>query len=345
MLIGNYSVINKFPGRRLSGTSTCDRSAYNQPGASVNFYFADFSNIAIQSGTQSTYPLFSYSRQIGYAPPYSWNISPKSGGMGMSNYSSSSISLNLIPTYPMLASLTGTGELTPTIYALGNIICALTGSSSYSADVNATGNITCAVTGIGTITANMTGQGNVTIDFTGSSQFTATASLFVAMLCDLTGNGTLTADMLSYVSMLCDLTGGGTLTANLAGQKELSASLTGTGDLAADIKGFGNMIESLIGSGSLNAGVDAIASMSVDIVVTGTGLTTANVGSAVWNQLIEGGYTADDLMKLMSSALVGKLAGGATTTNTIRDINDTVDRIIATVDADGNRTTVTKNVS
>ena len=47
----------------------------------------------------------------------------------------------------------------------------------------------------------------------------------------------------------------------------------------------------------------------------------------------------------MLAALVGKLSGAATTTVTIRDVNDTKNRIIATVDADGNRTAVTEDVS
>ena len=50
-------------------------------------------------------------------------------------------------------------------------------------------------------------------------------------------------------------------------------------------------------------------------------------------------------MKLMSAVFAGKISGAASSTNTIRDVNDTVNRIVATVDSDGNRTVVTKNVS
>lgn len=53
------------------------------------------------------------------------------------------------------------------------------------------------------------------------------------------------------------------------------------------------------------------------------------------------GYTLRQTMRLVLSALVAKLSGGATTTNTVRDVGDTKDRIVATVDADGNRTAVT----
>jgi len=44
---------------------------------------------------------------------------------------------------------------------------------------------------------------------------------------------------------------------------------------------------------------------------------------------------------LAMSALFGKASGLATTTATYRSVNDTADRIVATVDANGNRTAVT----
>lgn len=47
----------------------------------------------------------------------------------------------------------------------------------------------------------------------------------------------------------------------------------------------------------------------------------------------------------MLSALAGKLSGAATTTVTIRDTNDGIDRIVATVDASGNRSAVTLDAS
>lgn len=63
-------------------------------------------------------------------------------------------------------------------------------------------------------------------------------------------------------------------------------------------------------------------------------------------QEIEAGFTEKDAMRLILAALAGKLSGapGPGTIN-IRDINDTLNRISATVDANGNRTAVTVDVS
>jgi hypothetical protein len=43
----------------------------------------------------------------------------------------------------------------------------------------------------------------------------------------------------------------------------------------------------------------------------------------------------------MAAALAGKVSGATTSTVTIRDVNDTRNRIVATVDGNGNRTALT----
>jgi hypothetical protein len=60
---------------------------------------------------------------------------------------------------------------------------------------------------------------------------------------------------------------------------------------------------------------------------------------------IETGITPRSAHKLELSSLAGKLSGAATTTVTIRNVGDTKNRITATVDADGNRSAVTTDVS
>lgn len=57
---------------------------------------------------------------------------------------------------------------------------------------------------------------------------------------------------------------------------------------------------------------------------------------------VEAGLTVRQAMRLSAAADGGKLSGGGTTTNTIRNaVADDTDRIIATVDEDGNRTAIT----
>lgn len=63
------------------------------------------------------------------------------------------------------------------------------------------------------------------------------------------------------------------------------------------------------------------------------------------NNDIEDNFSMRESLRLIMSSLAGKVSGAGTATITIRDVNDTKDRIVATVDTNGNRTAVTKDVS
>ena len=250
-------------------------------------YYNDFSAFNIDTGTVNPlHLLFTYGIPTGCSGHYSYILPQNTGGMAMRSFGEGTVVENLIPQFLAQSAMTGTGGLAASIYGIGNVICALTGASSFTASINATGSIDIDFVGSGGITASISANGELSVDMTGAGDLSAGLSLFLNMLCDMTGTGGLAADATLIVSMLCDMVGGGTLTASITGQHPMSASMTGTGDLAADITAFGNMIASLIGDGDLSAGISATADMSIDIVVTGSGLSTANVVAAVWQAIL-----------------------------------------------------------
>ena len=57
------------------------------------------------------------------------------------------------------------------------------------------------------------------------------------------------------------------------------------------------------------------------------------------------GYNLEETLKLCLSALAGKVSGAGTTSITIRSADDSADRIVATVDTDGNRSSITLNAN
>ena len=79
----------------------------------------------------------------------------------------------------------------------------------------------------------------------------------------------------------------------------------------------------------------------------GTAYATALAAEvdAVWDEQVDGTTTARQSMRLQNATLAGKASGLGTTTAVYRDLADTKDRISATVDADGNRTAVTRDVT
>ncbi len=61
---------------------------------------------------------------------------------------------------------------------------------------------------------------------------------------------------------------------------------------------------------------------------------------------VETGLTLRQAMRLIAAALAGKVSGAATTTVTIRNaVADSKDRLVATVDADGNRSAITTDLT
>lgn len=60
---------------------------------------------------------------------------------------------------------------------------------------------------------------------------------------------------------------------------------------------------------------------------------------------VETNRTVRQGLRLILAAVAGRLSGAATTVITIRDTNNTVDRIVATVDSNGNRSAITYNAS
>lgn len=59
---------------------------------------------------------------------------------------------------------------------------------------------------------------------------------------------------------------------------------------------------------------------------------------------VETGFTVRQVLRLAGAAAAGKVSGAGTTSVAIRNLADTLNRIAATVDADGNRSAVTHNL-
>ena len=68
--------------------------------------------------------------------------------------------------------------------------------------------------------------------------------------------------------------------------------------------------------------------------------TVSTGGTDPLSGYIESGVTMRQALRLMLSVLAGKSLGGGTTTISFRDVNDVKDRVIATVDHNGNRSSM-----
>lgn len=183
----------------------------------------------------------------------------------------------------------------------------ISGSSSISATLWEVKLSVAALNGSGTITS-------------------AALSLLSPATADLVGSGSISADLQSISNMISALTGSGTISnANLSAIVPLAANLAGTCSLVVELKGYG--------------------AMSADILPFSTLSPEGLAASLMDNNDIETGYSMREALRLILSSVSGKLSGAGTVTITIRNVPDDKDRIIATVDSNGNRTSVTYDVS
>jgi len=188
---------------------------------------------------------------------------------------------------------------------------------------------------------NIAGEGDLTPAITGGKN----AEAVIAGTGALSGTGAL------IVSLVAAISGSGTISgASLQAFLQLAAALSGSGGATAQLTAIGHLATALSGTGTV-AGttvLTALGTLAADITVTGDVLTTANVANAVLDAVngVETDVTVRQALRLIAAATAGKISGAATTTITIRNaFVDDKNRIIATVDGDGNRTAITYDLT
>lgn len=209
---------------------------------------------------------------------------------------------------------------------------AYSGSGAVSTGT-ATGAQGMTATGTGAATSSGTATGSAIAPGTGSGAATSSGTG--------TGVGIASGDGIGAAVST------GSATPGAIGWGTGSGAATSSGTATAYAIGWGtatNVSETLTADAvatavwaALSASNDATGSM-------GEKLNDAGSASNPWTEVIDGGFTAAELLKLVSAALAGKISGAGTATVTIRDVADTTDRIVATVDSNGNRTAVTTSV-
>jgi hypothetical protein len=180
--------------------------------------------------------------------------------------------------------------------------------------------------------------GNSTAD----SAITAAAALIAGA--PISGAATLTlAESGASLSLVIALSGEATLTLTTA-DAVLSLTIGLGGEATWTLTPGLSMIVPVAGSGVLS--VSGTADLKGLLAMSGesssfTELSPESLARAVWSEVIEHGYTAEQLVRLLAALAAGKSSGFGTATATFRDLADSKARLTATLDGSGNRTAVT----
>jgi len=165
------------------------------------------------------------------------------------------------------------------------------------------------------------------VEFAGQ---TITAAAGVTLPSSVASPTNITAGTITTVTNLTNAPTNGDLTATMKTSVTTAATAaTPTVTLADDAITAAKIAANAIGASELAA--DAANEIADALLDRTNGIETS--------------YTLRQALRIVLAAAGGKASGLNTTEAKYRDVGDTVDRITATVDADGNRTAVTLNVS
>jgi len=329
MLIGNGSVQHKSPTRFMAGSTTSAepqlRAAFGKQGMLRNRFYQDMATNALKL----------YSLPEGaYAPVgtqragSAWMLPQTGGAMASRSLANGAggVICNGNLGLPAAASLSGSGDITQALLAL--VVSAV-----------------ASLSGSGTLTAGIIGKLEAAAALAGSGNLAGAAGALASMLAGLSGSGGAAGTPYASGSMSANIKGYGDLTPE--GIRDsiwnaLAANYNTTGTM-------GNKLNSAASGGVDYAALGAAVweALTADHNTAGTFGAEVQAGGAtaadVWAHSVEGGLTAEQLMRVMGAALAGKVAGADTGNITFTGVDGTTTRIDATVDGTGNRTTVTLN--
>lgn len=175
-LIGNYSILNKHPGRDVGGGAIglgMNRGEWNKPSMMRGQF------VTVGHDKLSGVP-------DGYALGYAWAIPIKAGGMRTSKNLAGSGALTGALTLgkDLSATLIGSGSLTASCALVVSLVAALSGSGTITnaallgrlnlaAALAGSGNLTGAMTALANCAASLSGAGAVNASLRGTSSLSA----------------------------------------------------------------------------------------------------------------------------------------------------------------------------
>lgn len=370
-LLQNLTLLAQYPVRFCGGTTTAAASAQARTmlGIRANNLLSPNASAADWSATDSFPPGWTFGN--GWMPAQSGNGAWQANLHPVSLNGVGAATAALIPAKNAIAALAGAGDVTD---AAANMI------RWGSAELAGSGTVLGAIAGGLRAIAALAGEGNLTgllnslvyvyASLEGAGSASGILDLTLQAAAALAGEGSAAADVIGGLNAAAVLEGAGATSAAAYGVRWGACGLTGDGDLDAAVVALGHVLAAVAGVGALTAGARATGAVAAAISATGEVLTPSSIATAVWaadaaandaagsmgeklndagpaanpwTEVIESGYTAAEILRILAAVAAGKTdrAGSA---RTFRDLGDTKDRVVGIV-VDGERTSVVLEVS
>jgi hypothetical protein len=177
----------------------------------------------------------------------------------------------------------------------------------------------------------------------GVGEATATAQSGYNIDATITGDGGVTnAPLGLIVSIAAALTAsGGISSATATALANMVATITGSSSVTATAAGLATLGAELSGSGVVTANNTAL--MSIAATIRGYGdLTPEGLRDAVWNAVLESGFSSSDILRLIAAATQGSATGLESGSPVFKSLDGTKDRIVGTYST-GTRTVTSRD--
>lgn len=173
------------------------------------------------------------------------------------------------------------------------------------------------VSGEGDASASIAGGKNAQAALSGAGDMTATGALIISMIASLVGSGTITgASAEAFLQLSAALSGSGSVAAAINAIAHAQAALSGAGSTTSTIRATGELASSITVSGdvltSTNVGPavwSAVAASNNDVGTMGEKLNDAGSASNPWTEVIESGFTAAQILRLLAAYVAGDATG------------------------------------
>lgn len=163
----------------------------------------------------------------------------------------------------------------------------------------------------------------------------------------ITGEALLEAVGQLVVSAVAEISATSTVSANVVAALAMSADLSASGSVSGSLDALAWAVAELAGQSTTDFVPSATGELEASIDNAAGALTPDTIAAAILDAVdsIETGVTLRQATRLILAAAAGRVSGAGTSTVTIRNAvaNDT-NRIVATVDENGNRTAITTDL-
>lgn len=357
-IIGNKTLLHKLPLTQVGGVFATDIAT------NPNWHVRE------DAKPTASVPTGYYAGGAWILPQSSGEIAIINGIVGSHFFSIS----NLAGGLNAESNIYGSGDISNSnLNGLAFLISALNQNSSFDSSIAGSVNVSSNLAGSGNLNGALGALVGIVASFNGNGALSSSISGALQAIASLSGSGDIESSIKATVGLIAALNGTSSLSSVIIGNWDMVCSLLGENNLTSDIDAKAYLGVNILSSnslllnngavvGSLSANITSLSELSPESLASsvwsalaskynssgtmGEKLNGAGSAGNPWTEVIDGNYTAAEVMRLLVSVASGKTTvvdnGDNTATVVFRDLSDTKDSITAQM-AGSERTNVTIN--